>query len=89
MIAEIAYRRVATADIMGGRGLSQILTHLGEPLEPPPLSPPRGAPTDWGEIVQVHFRPGYPSLRRLASAVLSEISDDWEAERAYLIMEAR
>ena len=28
--------------------------HLGEPLEPPPLSPARGPPTDWGEIVQVH-----------------------------------
>ena len=29
------------------------------------------------------------SLLRLASAVLSEISDDWETERAYLTMEAR
>ena len=32
----------------------QILTHLGEPLEPPPVSPARGPPTDWGELVQVH-----------------------------------
>ena len=32
----------------------KILTHLGEPLEPPPLSPARGPPTDWGEIVQAH-----------------------------------
>ncbi|MEI6367214.1 MAG: hypothetical protein WCP23_08990 [Planctomycetota bacterium] len=32
----------------------KILTHLGEPLEPPPLSPARGPPTDWGELVQVH-----------------------------------
>jgi hypothetical protein len=31
-----------------------ILTHLGEPLEPPPVSPARGPPTDWGELVQVH-----------------------------------
>ena len=26
----------------------KILMHLGEPLEPPPLSPARGPPTDWG-----------------------------------------
>jgi hypothetical protein len=30
------------------------LTHLGEPLEPPPVSPARGPPTDWGELVQAH-----------------------------------
>jgi hypothetical protein len=34
--------------------IRKILTHLGEPLEPPPLSPARGPPTDWGELVQVH-----------------------------------
>jgi protein gp37 len=33
--------------------------------------------------------PNEPSLLRLASAVLSEISDDWETERAYLNMETR
>lgn len=33
--------------------------------------------------------PNEASLRRLASAVLSEISDDGEAERAYPHMEAR
>jgi len=33
--------------------------------------------------------PNEASLMRLASAVLSEISDDWETERAYLNMEAR
>ncbi len=33
--------------------------------------------------------PNVASLLRLASAVLSEISDDWETERAYLNMEAR
>jgi len=27
---------------------------MGEPLEPPPVSPARGPPTDWGELVQVH-----------------------------------
>ena len=33
--------------------------------------------------------PNEASLLRLASAVLSEISDDWETERAYMNMEAR
>ena len=33
--------------------------------------------------------PNEASLFRLVSAVLSEISDDWETERAYLNMEAR
>jgi hypothetical protein len=34
--------------------IRQILTHLGEPLEPPPVSPARGPPTDWGELAQAH-----------------------------------
>ena len=34
--------------------IRKILTHLGEPLEPPPLSPARALPTDWGELVQAH-----------------------------------
>jgi hypothetical protein len=34
--------------------IRKILAHLGEPLEPPPVSPARGPPTDWGELVQVH-----------------------------------
>ena len=34
--------------------MRKILTHLGEPLEPPPVSPARGPPTDWGELVQAH-----------------------------------
>jgi len=32
----------------------KILTNLGEPLEPPPVSPARGPPSDWGALVQVH-----------------------------------
>jgi hypothetical protein len=35
--------------------IRKILPHLGEPLEPPPVSPARGPPTDWAELVQVHF----------------------------------
>ena len=34
--------------------IRKILTHLGEPLAPPPVSPARGPPTDWHELVQVH-----------------------------------
>jgi hypothetical protein len=34
--------------------IRKILTHLGETLERPPLSPARGPPTDWGALVQVH-----------------------------------
>ena len=34
--------------------IRKILTHLGETLEPPLVSPARGPPTDWGELVQVH-----------------------------------
>jgi hypothetical protein len=34
--------------------IRKILTHLGEPLEPPPLLPARGPPTDWGELAQTH-----------------------------------
>ncbi len=34
--------------------IRKIPTHLGEPLRPPPDSPARGPPTDWGELVQVH-----------------------------------
>jgi hypothetical protein len=41
--------------------IRKILTHLGEPLEPLAVSPARGPPTDWGELVQVDFRPGDPS----------------------------
>ena len=35
---------------------SKNFLHLGEPLEPPPLSPARGPPTDSGELLQIHFR---------------------------------
>jgi hypothetical protein len=34
--------------------IRKILMHCGEPLEPPPVSPARGPPTDWGEFVQIH-----------------------------------
>ena len=34
--------------------IRKILTHLGEHLEPPPVSPARGPPTDWVELVQAH-----------------------------------
>jgi hypothetical protein len=34
--------------------IRKILTHLGEPLEPPPPSPARGPPTAWSELMQMH-----------------------------------
>lgn len=34
--------------------MRKILTHLGEPLEPPPMSPARGPPADSSELVQAH-----------------------------------
>jgi hypothetical protein len=34
--------------------IPKILTHLGEPLEPPPVSPARGPLTKWAELVQPH-----------------------------------
>ena len=34
--------------------IRKILTHLGEPLEPPPVSPARGPPIDWGELMQIY-----------------------------------
>ncbi|MBM4013165.1 MAG: hypothetical protein FJ286_17700 [Planctomycetes bacterium] len=34
--------------------IRKILAHLGEPFDLPPVSPARGPPTDWGELVQVH-----------------------------------
>ena len=34
--------------------IRKILTRLGELLESPPISPARGPPTDWGELVQAN-----------------------------------
>jgi hypothetical protein len=57
----VAFALLATS---GGCGLpvrdpgpiQKILAHLGERLEPPPVSPARGPPNDWGELVQVTSR---------------------------------
>ena len=32
--------------------IRKILTHLREPLEPPHVSPARGPPVDWDDLVQ-------------------------------------
>jgi len=34
--------------------IRKILTHLGEPLEPPPIAAARGPPTARGALVQTH-----------------------------------
>ena len=33
---------------------AQGLVHVGKPMEPPPISPARGPPTEWTELVQAH-----------------------------------
>ncbi len=38
----------------GFASVKQILAHVGEPVEPPPVSPARGPPTEWHELVQAH-----------------------------------
>jgi hypothetical protein len=43
-----------TAFISEPGPIRKILTHLGEPPEPPPIAPARGPPAAWGELVQVH-----------------------------------
>ena len=42
------------AFIIDPRPIRKILAHVGEPVEPPPVSPARGPPTDWTELVQAH-----------------------------------
>ena len=32
--------------------IRKILLHLGEPMDPPRVSPARGPPVDWGELAQ-------------------------------------
>ena len=49
-----AFAAVAGAAIGGPGPIRKILAHLGEPHEPPPVSPARGPPADWGELVQIH-----------------------------------
>ena len=44
--------KTLTKKLASFMGAGQILTHLGEPLKPPPVTPARGPPTDWGELVQ-------------------------------------
>ena len=74
--------------------IRKILTHLGEPLEPPPVSPARGPPTDWGELVHdlpplnvTTFRErisGGANQGRARDATRKEVhcgADHWEAPR--------
>jgi len=50
--------------ITNPRPIRKILTHLGEPLEPPSVSPARGPPVDWVELALFHsdgeFEPASP-----------------------------
>ncbi len=51
-------KKATSPDAQGAITLSphEFLDRLAD-LEPPPVSPARGPPTEWGELVQVHFRP--------------------------------
>ena len=44
--------------------IRKILTHVGEPLEPPHVSPARGPPVDWGDLERAS---GDEGLERLAA----------------------
>jgi hypothetical protein len=48
--------------------IRKILTHLGEPLEPPPLSPARGPPT---RLLLLMIRSARPTLAEVPLADLS------------------
>jgi hypothetical protein len=52
--AAAAIASASSREVLCPGPIRKILTHLGEPLEPPPVSPARGPPTDWGELVLVH-----------------------------------
>ena len=51
----------------------KILTHLSEPLQPPPVSPAREPPTDSGELAEAHDDVNIvqiaPDVRQVASAL--------------------
>ncbi len=47
-------RKALTALAVGNVGKQRDAATGGEPLEPPPVSPARGPPADWGEFVQIH-----------------------------------
>jgi hypothetical protein len=46
----------AAADIRSAplAQFAKILSHIGEPVEPPSVPPARGPPTEWSEFIQVH-----------------------------------
>ena len=39
--------------------------HVGEPVEPLPVSPARGPPTEWPELVQAHDDRGTAAVTTL------------------------
>ena len=53
-MADIQDRHKKSVQDRHKKSIRKILEALGEPLEPPPVSPARGPPTEWGELVQVH-----------------------------------
>ena len=47
------------------QGVVNLSPHVGEPVEPPPVSPARGPPTEWPELVQAHDDRGTAAVTTL------------------------
>jgi hypothetical protein len=47
-------RHLLTAFIVDLAPIRKIVAHVGEPVEPPPVSPARGPPTNENEFIQIH-----------------------------------
>ncbi len=83
----------AVAHDLGDADPARVVPHLGRGVELEHLALHVEVQPREGLLVTIEelrrLTANEASLLRLASAILSEISDDWETERAYLTMEAR
>ena len=59
--------------------ITKILTHLGEPPQPPLVSAARGPPTDRGELVEADVEPSQPNRFFKPSLALRVMSRDCHA----------
>ncbi|MEX0671368.1 MAG: hypothetical protein WD060_13030 [Pirellulales bacterium] len=54
----------------------KILAHVGEPVEPPPVSPARGPPTEWNELVQAHDELDVAQLLSVLTLDITRAADE-------------